>query len=263
MNLNDSQLGSQSQSFPIKTQLKNENKNSDDENQSEIIDDDMILQKIAQMCMLSNSADQINKSFKPKFLCSLTKYIRLKKENKATHKSKVENDSNIKKEAKEKASSSKHKKFSEEEDELLKTIVLKLGPKNWRLIASLMPGRTKRQCRDRYVNYLAPGFIRTQWTDEEDELLAEKFIQYGSKWSQIRSFFPNRTSNDIKNRFNYTVSRKLNTINNIPINDSNIMKNAEKEKSSGTDIIEFNQDPFDIFNEKLQVNDFDLIFINE
>lgn len=249
-----------------KTQLNIENNKeilTNDENQPEIIDDDMILQKIAQICMLSNSADQINKSFKPKFLSSLTKYIRLKKENKTTHKSEVENNSNIKKEAKEKTLSSKHKKLSEEEDELLKAIVLKLGPKNWRLIASLMPGRTKRQCRDRYVNYLAPGFIRAQWTDEEDELLAKKFIQYGSKWSQIRSFFPNRTSNDIKNRFNYTVSRKLNNINNIPTNDSNNLNNVDRENFSNAHIIEFNQDPFDIFNEKLQINDFDLIFINE
>ena len=54
---------------------------------------------------------------------------------------------------------SKKQKFTLYEDELLKRIVFRFGPKNWKLIASMIPGRTSRQCRDRYSNYLAPGYI--------------------------------------------------------------------------------------------------------
>lgn len=44
----------------------------------------------------------------------------------------------------------KRKKFSPEEDEQLKKLVEKMGSKKWGNIAKFMPGRTGRQCRDRY-----------------------------------------------------------------------------------------------------------------
>ena len=103
----------------------------------------------------------------------------------------------------------KNWKFTNEEDDMLKKIVDKFGPKNWTIIASLIPGRTPRQCRDRYSNYLAPGFIHSNWSNEEDKLLADKYLLFGPKWSQIQQYFPNRTANGIKNRFKYTVCRVM------------------------------------------------------
>lgn len=101
------------------------------------------------------------------------------------------------------------RKFTENEDDLLKKVVKIFGKSNWRIISSLVPGRTPRQCRDRYTNYLAPGLVRLDWSDEEDKLLAEKFETYGPQWTLIRQFFPTRSPNDIKNRYNYTVCRKI------------------------------------------------------
>ena len=100
-------------------------------------------------------------------------------------------------------------KFNEEEDLRLKNLVNIFGPKKWKRIATMMPGRTARQCRDRYSNYLTPGYIQNEWTPIEDDLLFEKFKEYGSQWSKIREFFPRRTANSIKNRWNYSVSRRL------------------------------------------------------
>ncbi|OHT13496.1 Myb-like DNA-binding domain containing protein [Tritrichomonas foetus] len=102
-----------------------------------------------------------------------------------------------------------HHKFSEEEDFRLRNLVTCFGAKKWVRIASMMPGRTARQCRDRYSNYLAPGFIQSEWSIEEDDLLLNKYLEYGSQWTRIREFFPNRTANSIKNRWNYSVSRRL------------------------------------------------------
>ena len=45
------------------------------------------------------------------------------------------------------------RKFTPGEDERLRNIVLRNGPKKWQKIALEMPGRTARQCRDRYQNY--------------------------------------------------------------------------------------------------------------
>lgn len=128
-----------------------------------------------------------------------------------------------------------YKKFSDEEDILLKNIVGIFGPKNWRLIASMMPNKTSRQCRDRYMNYLAPGFVHSEWSDEEDMLLAEKYLEFGPQWAKIQRFFPSRTANSIKNRYNYTVCRKWHLFNSDKkskksFSDSDSKFNDEDEK---------------------------------
>ena len=72
-----------------------------------------------------------------------------------------------------------------------------------------MPGRSGRQCRDRYKNYLAQGFFNGEWTKEEDELLFKKFVEFGTHWSKIATFFKNRNANSLKNRWNYFLSKNL------------------------------------------------------
>lgn len=107
-------------------------------------------------------------------------------------------------------SSTNHIRFSPQEDEMLKQIVNKVGAKNWRQIAILMPGRNSRQCRDRYTNYLKPEISKLEWDEEEDLILVQKYLTYGPKWSTINLFLPHRTANSIKNRYNYTLCMKIN-----------------------------------------------------
>lgn len=92
----------------------------------------------------------------------------------------------------------------------LKELVAQFGAKKWNTIAMFMPCRTGRQCRDRYSNYLCPGYNNGQWSEEEDMLLKEKFNQYGPLWTKISTFFEGRTANNIKNRWIYNISKKLN-----------------------------------------------------
>ncbi|OHS98969.1 Myb-like DNA-binding domain containing protein [Tritrichomonas foetus] len=100
------------------------------------------------------------------------------------------------------------KKFTPEEDEKLRMLVEKQGAQKWDNIAREMPGRTGRQCRDRYKNYLIPGYFNGQWSAEEDNLLRTKFLEFGSQWSKLTKFFNNRSANALKNRWNYFVSRQ-------------------------------------------------------
>lgn len=106
------------------------------------------------------------------------------------------------------------RKFTPEEDERLRNIVLRKGPKKWQQIALEMPGRSARQCRDRYQNYLVPGFLNNQWTKQEDELLIRKYKEYGSQWSKMTRFFEHRNANSLKNRWNYYISKHLNDTTN-------------------------------------------------
>lgn len=93
----------------------------------------------------------------------------------------------------------KHR-FSHEEDELLMDLVSRYGQK-WSVVASHMPGRTGRQCRDRFRDYLDISLHANPWTDEETKLLIEKYSQLGAKWTKIASFFQYRTPGDVKNHY--------------------------------------------------------------
>jgi hypothetical protein len=43
----------------------------------------------------------------------------------------------------------------------------------WAAIASNLPGRNGKQCRERWHNQLDPSIKRESWTDEEDRILME------------------------------------------------------------------------------------------
>lgn len=92
-------------------------------------------------------------------------------------------------------------KFTSEEDGLLVGLVKRLGEENWKVIAERIPGRTARQCRERYRYYLEPTLNRGNWTEVEDRLLTVKYTEHGPKWSKIAMLFVNRTPVDVKNRW--------------------------------------------------------------
>lgn len=219
---------------------------------------DFIVQQITNYFLNSQiSIDELNKFADLKFINSYTKNI-----NKRFTQFNIENGSynsfltnSVNNDEKNLVNQTKarrhHAKFSKEEDEMITKLVSKLGDKNWRLISSLVPGKNQRQCRDRYKNYLAPNLIRSQWTQEEDDLLLEKYKIYGSKWSQIHQFLPNRTSNDIKNRYNYTLSKKAK--NKISHEDDNDFFSQNHKNIMTPDL--FYNDHFNFDNEEFQIND--------
>lgn len=93
------------------------------------------------------------------------------------------------------------RKFSPEEDIKLSSIIAIHGPRKWDQIALSLPGRTGRQCRDRFHNYLNPSLTNGPWTREEDRLLQQKVCEIGQHWNKIAKFFRGRSTNNIKNRW--------------------------------------------------------------
>lgn len=93
------------------------------------------------------------------------------------------------------------KTFSEEEDLEITRQVEAHGTSSWRVIANAMSGRTPRQVRERWVNYLSPKLSTRPWTIREDEALRRKVAMVGRKWSIIALEFPGRTDVTIKNRY--------------------------------------------------------------
>lgn len=112
----------------------------------------------------------------------------------------------IQQQPKARESASIHR-FSQQEDVALKNAVMLYGSDDWNLIASCIPGLTPRQCKDRWTNYVNPDIVDKPWSNEEDELLLERYKVFGSKWRLIVQAFPSRSINNIRNRFNYLKKR--------------------------------------------------------
>ena len=72
---------------------------------------------------------------------------------------------------------------------------------SWDSIASHFPGRTVKQCRERYSQHsMAAERKIGPWSTEEDRILVENQKKFGNKWSIISVMLPGRTDNDVKVR---------------------------------------------------------------
>jgi hypothetical protein len=98
--------------------------------------------------------------------------------------------------------------FEPDEDDVLRQLVDELGTDDWRRIAALMPGRTSRQCRERYKAYLCPTINNAPWTPAEDEMLLKNFPRYGSRWAGYRTLFKHRTLANIRNRWHVLMRKQ-------------------------------------------------------
>ena len=113
------------------------------------------------------------------------------------------------------ASGRKARRFwSPAEDEALRRMVRTVGAKNWKHIAQFLPGRTSKQCRERWTNQANPAINHGDFTAEEDEAIIRlKQGATGSAWAKIREQLPGysaecfRTDNQVKNRWYATLRR--------------------------------------------------------
>ena len=92
-------------------------------------------------------------------------------------------------------------KWSTEEDQILTRNIEQYGTSNWSLVAKALPGRTGKQCRERWMNQLDPQLNKDNWTPQEDALLLMSQRRFGNQWSKIMQFLPRRSCNAVKNRF--------------------------------------------------------------
>ncbi|EGZ12231.1 hypothetical protein PHYSODRAFT_517337, partial [Phytophthora sojae] len=90
--------------------------------------------------------------------------------------------------------------WSVEEDALLMEMMLK-GYDNWRQVSNNIPGRTAKQCRERWRNRLDPSINKSPFTEEEDEAIQQAYEKYGNRWTQIAELLPGRTEDAVKLRW--------------------------------------------------------------
>jgi len=54
------------------------------------------------------------------------------------------------------------------------------------LISDSLPGRTGKQCRERWHNHLSEGIKKGDWTEEEDKIITTMRLAIGNQWSKVR-----------------------------------------------------------------------------
>lgn len=98
--------------------------------------------------------------------------------------------------------------WTAEEDAILREKRRIYGRK-WAKIASHLPGRQGKQCRERFVNHLDPELKKGEWTDDEESILIAMHETHGNRWANISKQLPGRSDNDVKNHWYSTIQRKF------------------------------------------------------
>ncbi|KAI8462668.1 MAG: Homeodomain-like protein [Monoraphidium minutum] len=94
-------------------------------------------------------------------------------------------------------------RWSAQEHAALEELVRRYGTeRNWALIAEGVPGRSGKQCRERWLNHIKDGIIKGNWLPDEEFHLALCHALVGNQWSAHCGRLRGRTENSIKNYFN-------------------------------------------------------------
>jgi hypothetical protein len=109
-------------------------------------------------------------------------------------------------------------KWNPDEDDKLKDAVKMHNGENWFAITALVPGRTRKQCRDRWWDVSDARIVRTttrtgKWTPDEDDKLkdAVKFHN-GENWFAIARLVLGRTRKQCRNRWKNYLDSSRNTV---------------------------------------------------
>jgi hypothetical protein len=109
--------------------------------------------------------------------------------------------------------------WTEDEDHKLKYSVKMHGGKDWEAIAALVPGRTKKQCYNRWHDTLVYNIDQAngrtgKWVADEDHKLKGAVETHGGKdWEAIAALLPGRTKKQCNQRWHCVLNLSTNPAN--------------------------------------------------
>lgn len=109
----------------------------------------------------------------------------------------------------------KRRPWTTQEDDAMAGLVRSERTLQWSSIAEQLrcgfdsPGRTGKQCRERWHNHLDPTISKMPWTLDEELTLFEGHRSLGNCWAEVSKMLPGRSDNAIKNRFYSTLKKQF------------------------------------------------------
>ena len=122
-------------------------------------------------------------------------------------------------------------RFSKEDDADLRKLVKKYGKDKWGIISKKMQQFTPRMCRERYLQVMGLFNKKQKWTEEDDKRIVELINEFGTRWTILAKFFPNRSPNDLKNRFYRYILPKNNEPLSVGSSDSESNQTSQEQTS--------------------------------
>jgi hypothetical protein len=93
------------------------------------------------------------------------------------------------------------RRWTTDEDELLRSAVLAYKGRNWKLIAEKVPGRSHVQCLQRWRKALDPVVVKGPWTEEEDVRLMLAVAENPRNWGIVSRHIQGRTAKQCRERY--------------------------------------------------------------
>ncbi|KAE8356816.1 Homeodomain-like protein [Aspergillus coremiiformis] len=81
--------------------------------------------------------------------------------------------------------------------------------RDWRSIATKIPGRTNKDCRKRWHNVLSGGLNKGYWTEEEDKLLTQAVQTRGETWTVVADVVKTRSADQCAKRWKQCLDPQL------------------------------------------------------
>ncbi|XP_062221333.1 transcription factor CSA-like [Phragmites australis] len=91
--------------------------------------------------------------------------------------------------------------WTPQEDARLENLAREHGFRHWRGVAARMPGRSSRQCRDRWRHHLARDVYHRPFTAQDDDDLARLYLRHAGRWKDISRAVHGRTSRVMRRRW--------------------------------------------------------------
>jgi hypothetical protein len=102
----------------------------------------------------------------------------------------------------------KKTKWTREEDDQLRRVIQAFGTESWNRVSRWIPGRTGKQCRERWIGQIAPSVSKEGWLPHEDAILICAHGAAGNKWSVIATQIPGRSPISVKNRWRWLIRHR-------------------------------------------------------
>jgi len=115
----------------------------------------------------------------------------------------------------------KRRNWTNDEDKKILNFYKKFGRK-WEEIARCLKNRTGKQVRDRFLNRLDNSISHSKFSEKEDKLIFDLYLEHGASWSKISNIIKTRSSDMIKSRFYSSIKKRyLENFSNSFLNNEN------------------------------------------